>query len=526
MTRLYKLRTLALCVAVTLSESVSCGAQNPIIQTNFTADPTPLVYNGTVYLYTSHDEEDATGFHMLNWKLYTSTDMVNWTDHGTVASLKTFPWAVPSNDAWAPQAIERNGKFYLYVPISVPERPKNVIAVGVSDSPFGPFKDVLGRPLIDKAIGNIDPTVFVDDDGQAYLYWGNPNLWYVKLNRDMISYSGDIVKVDSKPENYQEGPWFYKRNGKYYMAYASHYCPEGIGYAMSNRPTGPWEYKGMVMDPDRRSSGNHPGVIDYKGSSYVFGFNYTLNFALTDVHRERRSVSLAKFSYNPDGTISTLTWWSKEGVPQVGTLNPCVRVEAETMAWESGPTKGVWTTGVRTAQDDKIGVYVTNITNVDFIKVRGGGFRRQSGIELHCKRSKRLEWRIDRIAPGQRRRTEDRLIACFLHGRMEQMEDEDNDRLRGYRCTRPLLSIPRRPYRTALQLRLLEIQQERRPAAELVKLRRRLWQPAAKGGWNGFSDRSLSGLENSSLEVGRDSHRGGVTGSGGDGPEWSAGVGA
>lgn len=165
MTRLYKLRTLALCVVVALSESVSCGAQNPIIQTNSTADPAPLVYNGTVYLYTSHDEEDATGFHMLNWKLYTSTDMVNWTDHGTVASLKTFPWAVQSNDAWAPQAIERNGKFYLYVPISVPERPKNVIAVGVSDSPFGPFKDVLGRPLIDKATGNIDPTVFVDDDG-------------------------------------------------------------------------------------------------------------------------------------------------------------------------------------------------------------------------------------------------------------------------------------------------------------------------------------------------------------------------
>ena len=84
--------------------------------------------------------------------------------------------------------------------------------------------------------------------------------------------------------------------------------------------------------------------------------------------------------------------------------------------------------------------------------------------------SQRLEWRIDRIAPGQHRRTEDRLIACFLHGRMEQMEDEDNDRLRGYRCTRPLLLILRRRYRTALQLRLLEVQQERRQAAEIVKL--------------------------------------------------------
>ena len=254
-------------------------------------------------------------FKMLNWKLYTSTDMVNWTDHGTVASLATFPWAVQTNDAWAPQVIERNGKFYLYAPISVAGWPKNVIAVAVADSPFGPFKDALGHPLIAKAVGNIDPTVFIDDDGQAYLYWGNPNLWYVKLNKDMISYSGEIVKVDSKPENYQEGPWFYKHNGKYYMAYASHCCPEGIGYAMSNSPTGPWEYKGLIMAPDPRSSGNHPGIIDYKGSSYVFGFNYKLNFALTATHRERRSVCAAKFAYNPDGTITTAALVERQGCP-------------------------------------------------------------------------------------------------------------------------------------------------------------------------------------------------------------------
>jgi len=342
-------------------------AENPVVQTNFTADPAPLVYNGTVYLYTSHDEDDASEFKMLNWKLYTSTDMVNWTDHGTVASLATFPWAVQTNDAWAPQVIERNGKFYLYTPISVPGWPKNVIAVAVADSPLGPFRDALGHPLIDKAVGNIDPTVFIDDDGQAYLYWGNPNLWYVKLNRDMISYSGEIVKVDSKPENYQEGPWFYKHNGKYYMAYASHCCPEGIGYAMSNSPTGPWQYKGLIMAPDPRSSGNHPGIIDYKGGSYVFGFNYRLNFALTNTHRERRSVCAAKFSYNPDGTITTLPWWNDQGVPQIGTLNPFHRTEAETIAWESG---------VRTALDDKTGIYVTHIANGSYIKVSGVDFGR------------------------------------------------------------------------------------------------------------------------------------------------------
>ena len=146
-------------------------AANPIVQTRFTADPAPMVYDGVVYLYTSHDEDDAPPgqgrFLMKDWRCYTSTDMVNWTDHGTVASLATFPWAVQENDAWAPQVVERNGKFYLYVPISVPGWPKNVIAVAVADSPLGPFKDALGHPLIDKTTGYIDPTVFVDDDGQA-----------------------------------------------------------------------------------------------------------------------------------------------------------------------------------------------------------------------------------------------------------------------------------------------------------------------------------------------------------------------
>jgi arabinoxylan arabinofuranohydrolase len=364
---------LALSFAASLCLAPLCRAENPIVQTNFTADPAPMVYKGTVYLYTSHDEDDAVHFNMRDWKLYTSTDMANWTDRGTVASLATFPWAVQTNDAWAPQVVARNGKFYMYVPISVPGQPKNVIAVAVADNPEGPFKDALGHPLIAPAIGNIDPTVYIDDDGQAYLYWGNPHLWYVKLNNDMISYSGEIIKVNSKPANYQEGPWFYKHDGKYYLAYASHCCPEGIGYAMSNSPTGPWEYKGMIMDSNPLSNGNHPGIIDFKGGSYVFGFSYALNHALTSEFRERRSVSLAKFTYNPDGTIPTQPFWNKEGVPQVGTLNPFLRTEAETIAWESGPTSGEWTTGVRTAKGNK-GVYVTHISNGAFIKVRGVNF--------------------------------------------------------------------------------------------------------------------------------------------------------
>jgi len=358
-----------LLAAAGIFAGLSLRAENPIIQTSFTADPAPLVHDGVVYLYTSHDEDDAPPgqgqFRMLDWKCYSSTDMVNWTDHGTVASLKTFPWAVQDNDAWAPQVVERGGTFYLYAPVSVAGSPKNVIAVATADNPLGPFKDALGHPLIDKANGYIDPTVFVDDDGRAYLFFGNPNLWYVTLNPDMISYSGGIVREPTKPENYQEGPWFYKRGGHYYLAYASTCCPEGIGYAMSDHPTGPWTYRGYVVPPNRASSGDHPGIIDYKGHAYVFGFNYRLNFALTDKHHERRSVCVARFDYNPDGTIPEQPWWGEAGVPQIGPLDPYRRVEAETICWSEG---------IRTAPSSQGGMCAVAAREGAYIKVKGVDF--------------------------------------------------------------------------------------------------------------------------------------------------------
>lgn len=369
--------------AMALTVSLWCGAQNPIIQTKFTADPAPMVYHDTIFLYTSHDEDDAFGFKMQNWLLYTSTDMVNWTDHGEVASLKNFKWVNTDNGAWAPQCVIRNNKFYLYCPM-----PNGMgIGVLVADSPYGPFKDPINKPLIKNGPDDIDPTVLIDDDGQAYLYWGNPNLYYVKLNEDMISYSGGIVKDSSiakvkgqsDPFHYQEGPWAYKRNGHYYMAYASTCCPEGIGYAMSNSPTGPWVYKGSIMDGDPRSSGNHPGIIDYKGNSYVFGFNYSIGQQTMARHYERRSICVEKINYNADGTIQKLPFWSVTGVKQLGTLDPYRKVEAETIAFSEGvKTETVtewerhnpWNRGKKIADR----VFVTSINNGDYIKVQGADF--------------------------------------------------------------------------------------------------------------------------------------------------------
>ncbi len=353
-------KILLLCGSCGLLNSLN--AQRPIIQTKYTADPAPMVYNDTVFLYTTHDEDDAEGFKMQDWLLYTSTDMVNWTDHGVVASLKSFDWVKRDNGAWAEQVVERNGKFYMYCPIH-----GNGIGVLVSDSPYGPFKDPLGKPLVwqKEHWDDIDPTVFIDEDGQAYMYWGNPNCYYVKLNEDMISYSGDIVKLKETPEHYQEGPWFYKRNGHYYLAFASTCCPEGIGYAMSDSPTGPWKTKGYIMRPTERTRGNHPGIIDYKGKSYVFGLNYDLLKLETNTHYERRSVSVAEMHYNEDGTIQEVPYWADTKLEQIGTFNPFRKVEAETMAWGYG---------LKTAPNADKSLSVVDVNNGEYICVRGVDF--------------------------------------------------------------------------------------------------------------------------------------------------------
>lgn len=344
------------------------AAENPVVQTRFTADPAPMVWNDTVFLYTSHDEDNATGnggFQMKDWLLYTSTDMVNWRDRGTVASLANFKWGPQTNGAWAPQTIRRDGKFYMYAPLH-----GKGIGVLVADSPYGPFKDPIGKALVaDDPWKYIDPSPLVDSDGQAYLYFGNPDAWWVKLNPDMTSTSGAITMIP-RLKTYQEGPWIHKHGNLYYLSFASTCCPEGIGYATAPSPTGPWTYRGSIMDGNSKSSGNHPGIIDFKGKSYVFGFNYAINFSLVTDQRERRSVCAAELKYNADGTIPKLSWWgggmpSGPGVAQVGTFDPYAQVEAETMAWSRG---------VKTLASSEGGMYLTSLHNGDFIKLSGVDF--------------------------------------------------------------------------------------------------------------------------------------------------------
>jgi len=133
------------------------------------------VSGDTLYLITSHDEDDAIGFKMYNWLCYSTKDMVNWTEHGIIAGVRepyrTFKWADGVN-AWAPHCIERNGKFYLYCPVQYRGR-MTAIGVAVADHPAGPYVDPLGKPLIFRdRDGDYDPAVFIDDDGQAYFVLG------------------------------------------------------------------------------------------------------------------------------------------------------------------------------------------------------------------------------------------------------------------------------------------------------------------------------------------------------------------
>jgi len=363
----------ALAFSAFSAAATAARADNPIVQTSYTADPAPMVYDGRLYLYTSHDEDVTVNnfFTMNDWRLYSTIDMVNWTDHGSPAGYKTFSWG--TGDAWAPMGVARNGKFYLYVPINNSTGSK--IGVAVADSPIGPFKDALGKALISTGSGNIDPTVFIDDDMQAYLYWGNPNLYYVKLNTDMISFPGSPTQVNlttagfgtrsnsDRATAYEEGPWFYKRGSLYYIVYPADGTPEKISYTTSSGALGPWMFRGDIMAKETGSTGsftNHPGVIDYKGHSYFFYHNA----ALPGGGGYKRSVCAEEFTYGADGTIPMISM-TTAGPKAVENLNPFVQQEAETIAFSAGLKTEVCSEG---------GMDVTMISSGDYIKVKSVDF--------------------------------------------------------------------------------------------------------------------------------------------------------
>lgn len=291
---------------------------NPVIRNKYTADPAALVYNDTVYLFAGHDQapDKQNRYVMHEWLCFSSTDMVHWKEYPVPLTPKDFSWA--KDDAWASQVINRNGKFYWYVATTHNSIAGKAIGVAVADKPEGPYTDALGRALItndmttDVTISwdDIDPSVFIDDDGQAYLFWGNTSLRYVKLKDNMIETDGVIHTIDLP--HFTEAPYIHKHKGWYYLSYAYEF-PEKIAYAMSRSINGPWVYKGILNEIAGNSNTNHQSIINYKGKSYFIYHNGALT---PDAGSFHRSVCIDNLFYNKDGTIQKIKM-SSEGVRPV-----------------------------------------------------------------------------------------------------------------------------------------------------------------------------------------------------------------
>ena len=290
---------------------------NPIITDNFTADPAPMVYDGTLYLYVGHDEyyegqDSASGgkeFNITEWLCYSTTDMKTWTGHGSVLKPTDFKWAV--GEAWASQVVEKNGKFYYYTTVQAGEPfVGKAVGVAVSDSPTGPFVDAIGAPLVhDKMTDNgvrgwwndIDPTVLIDGD-DAWLCWGNGTCFLAKLKPNMIELDGEIKVLDLP--KFVEGPWLHKYNDIYYLTYAGMGAGrENIAYATATSMEGPWTYQGELTGMAENSFTIHPGIAEFGGQWYLFYHNAVLTIDGIKGAIGRRSVCVDKLFYNEDGTM-------------------------------------------------------------------------------------------------------------------------------------------------------------------------------------------------------------------------------
>lgn len=311
-------------VAFSVVLAATAFAANPLdFGSNIkTADPSGHVWaDGRMYVYASHDEECQPDFWMRDWHVFSSADLVNWTDHGACLSVKDLKWA--DNYAWAPDAAYKNGKYYFVFPAGtgVKDRvnPRNStkwmgIGIAESDSPTGPFKDVIGAPLWTTPYAN-DPCLFVDDDGKAYLYFPSREWLVAEMADDMRSIKG-FKKMDMG--GYQprmEGPWVFKRNGLYYYT-----MPENLrtlSYYTSHSPVGPWKYRGVIMEQELESN-NHHSIVEFKGRWILFYHRWMLDENSPCPQKRQRRICAEYLEFNDDGTIKPVVR-TAEGVGPLPT---------------------------------------------------------------------------------------------------------------------------------------------------------------------------------------------------------------
>lgn len=366
-------------LAAALFRPPRAEADYPIVSHRYLADPSSLVTKDRVYVYCSDDDESPVGgsFNIPDVVCVSSTDMKNWTDHGSVfRAAKQTTWAKKS---WAPAAIERDGKFLLYFGNSGAG-----IGVVSSDSPIGPFSDPLGNALLTHGTPGVqpatnmwlfDPGVFIDDDGQAYIYFGgngDHNVRCAKLKRDMISLDGEVIKLHAP--NFFEAAWVFKRNGKYYFSYST--TPKAqmrIDYMTSDNPTNGFTYRGIVAgQPPVNDNNNHAAQFEFKGRWYHVYHNRVVAKQAGIPTAFRRNLAIEEFAFDAAGTIQKVTF-TTNGVAQIGHLNPYDRVEGETFNAQSG---------VETEPCSAGGMNLTDLNNGDWVRVVGVDFGSQGAKQF------------------------------------------------------------------------------------------------------------------------------------------------
>ena len=299
-----------------LAFCASASAQNPVIRDQFCADPTARVFDGRLYLYPSHDivappdyPRGDEWFCMADYHVFSSDNLVDWTDHGVVLAQDGVPWVMPrSYSMWAPDCVEKGGKYYFYFPSRVKgedgfdtpgSEDRFGVGVALGDSPVGPF---VPEPENIEGIEGIDPCVLQCDGGKAYIYWSQNGIWVAELSEDMLSLASKPKHLDELPDTYVEGPFAFFKDGIYYLTYPmAEGDREVLAYSVSDSPTGPFENRGVFMGKDYSAYcwTNHHSIVEYRGQWYLFYHHNDYDPGIG----HHRSVKAEKLFFEPDGTI-------------------------------------------------------------------------------------------------------------------------------------------------------------------------------------------------------------------------------
>ncbi len=383
------------------------GFSNPLVTQEYGADPYALVYNDRVYVYMTADapqydsngnlQENGYGY-INTLRVISSSDMVNWTDHGEIKVAGKDGAAKWATNSWAPaiahKVVDGKDKFFVYFA-------NNGSGIGVieGDSPIGPWRDPVGHALLNQqtpgcsgVVWCFDPAVLVDDDGTGYIYFGggvpsgkqnNPKTARVaKLGDDMISIVGEAKEIDA-PCMFEDSGIF-KYNGKYYYSYCSNFTgphKEGypgmgnIAYMVSDNPMGPFTYAGEIFDNPGvwfNTQGNdHHATFIFRDKSY---FIYHAQTVAKEKNEQKgyRSTHIDTIEMTPKGNIKPVKG-TYEGISQIETVDPFQTIEAETIAWNKG---------IKVKNIDDFHMELSSIDNGDWTSVADVDFGRKGAEKI------------------------------------------------------------------------------------------------------------------------------------------------